>query len=611
MKKITLPTFLTQPDPLVLLTDNYIVVDYETTNLDKGNPRRRNNRLVYAGWTVGPSHPRFQEWGDTVRGHFGNEFDQRELVQAIREADVFVAQNTKFELGWGTRLGIPLETVLPYDTILGEYMIDGNRKRRRDLDSLARRYKVPTKESVVSRMIKGGVCPSEIPASWLAKYCKQDVRITKQIFLKQREKLRIEGLLPVTYTANLFTPVLTDIELNGMFLDADRVREFHAEYSRKLADVNNTLASEYGEINFDSPTQVARLVYTDLGFSELKDNSGHPIRNKPTKQFPDGLPKVDAGTLAGLVATNKKQERFITLFAKHSKLQKSVSTYLNKFLDAVENHDCHLYGKFNQAVTGTHRLSSSGPNFQNFDRHFKVLFTPRDPDAVIGERDEAQLEFRAAAFLGNDAQARKDISENFDVHSFTASVIFSDHWVDKKTTPQYRQDSKPHTFKPLYGGISGTPEERAYYQAFREKYSDCTATQDGWVDKALSDGTQTVCTGMKFYHRVKMTRSGYVEGNTNVRNYPIQYLATGEIVPIGATHTWHKMKALGLRSLLVNTVHDSIITEEYPDETPILTEIAEESFSTDVVQYMETVYGFTFDVPLELETELGSHWGEH
>ena len=46
-----------------------------------------------------------------------------------------------------------------------------------------------------------------------------------------------------------------------------------------------------------------------------------------------------------------------------------------------------------------------------------------------------------------------------DVHQYTAD-----------TMNVSRQDAKAHTFKPLYGGILGTPKEMRYYEAFKNKY---------------------------------------------------------------------------------------------------------------------------------------------
>ena len=607
---MSLPQFITDPDPSIYLSDNWIVLDYETTNLDKGDPRNRDNRLIYAGWTVGPSHPAYRRWGSAIQGHYGNEFDQRDLVRAIEESDVFVAQNTKFELGWSARLGIHLHKLLPYDTMLGDYMRAGNRRFNLSLDAIAERYGIRTKCNLVSKLIKGGVSPEHIPASLLSRYCKVDVEITRDIFLAQRELLSQRGLLAAAYTANLFTPVLTDIEFNGMHLDSARVQEFHAKYSSELAEMERELQELSNGVNFNSPQQVAKFLYEDMGFKELVGYGGKPLRNKPNKAFPDGAPKTDRQTLLNLKANTPEQERFIDVLTRRNKHEKAVSTYLNLFKKTCDESEGHLQGNFNQAVTQTHRLSSSRPNFQNFDKHFKVLFSPRKEGWLMGERDAAQLEFRVAAELGEDDVARRAVLDGEDVHADTAQVIYGSEPGDADFSEK-RGKSKADTFKPLYGGTSGTPEQQEYYQFFKDKYNGIASAQDSWVESALNHGTFTCPSGLTFYYPdLRMTKSGYVEGNTNVRNYPIQYTATGEIIPIGVTYVWHCMKDLEMGSILVNTIHDSIITEEDPDETEKLDEITTHAFSEHVPKYLRDVYGYTFELPLLIESEQAGHWGE-
>ena len=51
----------------------------------------------------------------------------------------------------------------------------------------------------------------------------------------------------------------------------------------------------------------------------------------------------------------------------------------------------------------------------------------------------------------------EDIKNGVDVHQYTADVIGVS-----------RQDAKAHTFKPLYGGTTGTDDEKRYYSAFKE-----------------------------------------------------------------------------------------------------------------------------------------------
>ena len=445
---MTIPTWLTSPDPEIFLSDNYICLDFETTNIDTGDPKNPNNKIIQSSYFCGPSHPHYD---NQLHSIIGGEFQQGKLLSLISEADFIIAHNTKFELQWLTRCGVELHKVLPYDTLLGKYVKDGNRPSARDLNSVANHYGVSNKDDLVSKMIKGGVCPSEIPSKLLNKYCKQDVLTTVQVFLKQRKDLYELGLLPVAFTRNIFTPVLADLELTGMFLDKERVYKFYHKYNNELLQVQQELSELTGGINPNSPTQVAHFLYTDLKFAEVTDRRGNPIRNKPSKQFPNGLPKTDAETISSLKAVTKKQKQFVLLQNKQSKLTKSVNTYLELFKKACEETDCIIHGKFNQAITQTHRLSSSKPNLQNFDRTFKQLFTARKKNWVVGERDAAQLEFRVAAFLGQDKQAIEDILNEEDVHSFTASIIWPKDFpnAEGEKRKSIRTSAKAHTFKPL------------------------------------------------------------------------------------------------------------------------------------------------------------------
>ena len=224
-------------------------------------------------------------------------------------------------------------------------------------------------------------------------------------------------------------------------------------------------------------------------------------------------------------------------------------------------------------------------------------------DIKIGDRDGAQLEFRVAAFLGQDAVAKRDIRDGADVHQFTADTLTE----AGQTTN--RQDAKAHTFKPLFGGTSGTDAEQVYYRSFTEKYGGITDAQQGWIDEALRNKSVVSATGLIFYYpHVKVTRSGYVESSTNIKNYPVQSLATADIIPIAVTYMWHRMKHLN--AFLVNTIHDSVISEEPPEETEELNEIAEQCFTEDVYNYLDKVYGMDFNVPLAVDNNITTLWGK-
>ena len=607
-----LPNWLTNPNPEIYLGDNYLVLDFETTNADKGSPRNRANRLLYA--RASNIHNRVYSYSK-----FGNEYEHAGLLRLISQVDFIVAHNAKFELQWLERCGLNLNEVLVYDTLLGEYVLAGNRRWPLDLDSTLKRYNLGGKDEYVSRLIKGGVCPSEIPGYLLKKYGDQDVSETEKLFLAQRQKLNSAGLLPTQFTRCVFTPVLADIELRGMALDSDVVDTLYHEHQLELAQVQKELDEITGGINMQSTNQVAEFIYGELGFSELKDKKGNPIRGKPNKRFPGGLPKTDVATIAALRATNNRQKKFLALKQRQSKLSKAINTYLTPFKEVCDEKDGILYGNFNQAVTQTHRLSSSKPNFQNFDRRFKRCFTHRSPredtrgsnptdcEAVqssseewrIGERDYAQLEFRVAAFLGQDKQAIQDIEQGTDVHSVTAGIIGVS-----------RQEAKSRTFKPLYGGTTGTRKEQEYYEYFKQHYNGVATTQQGWSYEVLKKKELTTVTGLKFYWPdTTMTGTGYITNTSSIYNYPVQSLATAEIVPIAVTYMWYRMQDAELRSFIINTVHDSVITEEIAEEEDAIKEIAERAFIDDVLSYLDKVYNIDFNVPLAIEHKIGTHWG--
>lgn len=591
---MSLPNFIKNPNPNIFLSDNYVVLDFETTNLNKGTATNPNNQIILAAWKCGPDHPSKIK---TIKSKFANEFNLDDLITDCYLADFIIAQNAKFELQWLHRAGLQLEKVLPYDTILGQYVEDGNRRSPKDLDSLGSRYDIGNKLSIVSKLIKSGICPSEIPRGLLDKYCKSDVFITEQVFLRQRERLRELELLPVMFTRCIFTPVIADIELNGMHLDKDTVEDYYHEFNKCHANTLQALNDITGGINMKSPIQIAEFLYGDLGFKEITDKRGKPIRNKATKRFPDGQPKTDEATIGLLKPRNKRQREFLSLKKKISKLNKAIDTYLTPFYEIVQG-DGIVYGNFNQAVTRTHRLSSSRPNFQNFDRNFKELFSARKKGWKIGERDASQLEFRVAAFLGGDDRAYTDIIEKVDIHSFTASILGTS-----------RQAAKADTFKPLYGGQSGTERQQEYYRAFREKYHKIEGTQQGWIKEVLATKKLKTITGLTFYWPdTRVTHTGYVVNTASIYNYPVQSFATADIVPIATVYTWHQMKVMQFKAFIVNVIHDSIITEEPEDESEQLSQIAEEAFSIYVIDYLKKVYNIKFTVPLEIESKTGEFW---
>jgi DNA polymerase I-like protein with 3'-5' exonuclease and polymerase domains len=69
------------------------------------------------------------------------------------------------------------------------------------------------------------------------------------------------------------------------------------------------------------------------------------------------------------------------------------------------------------------------------------------------------------------------------------------------------------------------------------------------------------------------------------------------------------MKEKGLTSVIVNTVHDSVLLDCRVDEVDSVMHILENEMSPgNIRQMIEGFYGFDMDIPLTIDTKRGSDW---
>lgn len=519
------------------------------------------------------------------------------LLSAIQSADLIVAHNAKFELQWLKRLGLKLEDLPPvYDTMLGEYVLAGNRNWELGLDPTALRYGLEGKKSFISSLMEMGLCPSEMPKKMLMEYGEQDCITCHDIFLRQRILLQRAGLLPVFMCRNLLVPVLADIEFNGMQLDYERVTEQFNETTHQFSVAELSLQDIAGDLNFRSPKQISRHLYATLGFGELKAR-GKPIRS------PAGNPKTDSDTIRRLNATSDAQRAFRSAFVRLNDLR-ITHDVIKKLKGCVDEDKGELYARFNQTFTQTHRFSSTGGKwkvqFQNFPREFKGLFKARHSGWKVVEADAPQLEFRCAVDVSNDSVGMSDILNGVDVHALTQAVIGCD-----------RTSAKPFTFKPLYGGDSGTPKERAYYKAFREKYSDTFDCQTQWTYEVLEHKNLRIPSGLIFYWPdTTIDSKGYIKNKASIFNYPIQSFATADIIPLVLWLVWTEIKARKLKTFIISTIHDSIVGETPPEEEEQYKDILKWAFTEEIYNVLKSLFNYDFKVPLGVGIKSSTNWGE-
>lgn len=578
--------------------------DFETTNLDKGSALNRDNDVVLACWIV-----RHRDGTITKHHKFGNEYEQQELYDAVMDADFVVAHNAKFDLQWLARCGVDLRKIYASCTMLAQWVLDGNLKRPKSLNALAARYQLGAKVDIVGSLIKLGVCPSDIPRSWLLNYGMHDVQLCFDLFHKQLELLNeYPRLFAPLHVRNLTMLCLADIETNGMHLDEEAVQKEWETSLQELEHSETQLRAIVGtEVNFRSPKQKAELLYDKLGFKPpMKRENGKLVPNLSTR----------ADVLSKLVAKTDIQDMFLRMYKKYNKYSALVTKNLTFFRGVCKQYGGKFYAVFNQGVTSTGRLSSSGRpllfegetkpkavQMQNIPRSYKRLFWSGDENLLIGEADGAQLEFRVAAALGNDAVAIDEIDRGVDVHSVTAKVLTD------AGEPTDRQAAKSRTFSPLYGGKGSTDAERAYCEFFREKYKGISETQRSWALEVLQSKKLDTPYGLRFYWPEASLnhKTGYISHTTEIYNFPVQGLATGEIIPISLVHFWYLTEGTGIR--IINTIHDSVISTVPIDQTEEYERLSKICFTEAVFGYLLRNYGFDFKCSLGCGIKVSRNWG--
>ena len=336
-------------------------------------------------------------------------------------------------------------------------------------------------------------------------------------------------------------------------------------------------------------------------YSQLAKIAGFNQRPRSVYDTAEAGFRTDRITLSKIVGEAEGElKEFIDAVIRHN----SIDTYLHTFVNGIKsftNENSMLHPKFMQAVTATARLSSRDPNFQNQPRGgtfpIRKVVDSRFEGGSILEVDFAQLEFRTAVFLAQDKQGMEDIKNKIDVHQYTAEIIGVS-----------RQEAKAHTFKPLYGGTTGTEEEKRYYRKFAEKYKGIAAWHQQLQTEAIKLKRLKLPTGREYAfpyaERMPWGGSSY---STQIKNYPVQGFATADIVPLACIKIYELMKEQKVKSLLINTVHDSIVADVYPGEEAVMSKIFRQG-TASVIPALKEYYGINFNVPLDTELKMGYNW---
>lgn len=375
----------------------YLILDFETSIFQKGNPYSRQNKACLLGLRTpsGQKHIFDLEYSD-------HSYKQElENIQAlVNQTNLLIVFNGKFDLAWLRRYGIDSAHCKVFDSQLCAFILSGQTYAYPSLNGVAEAFGLGQKLDVVKEEYwDKGIDTPQIPLDILSEYLEGDLQLTHEVYLKQLEILATQSpqMNRLISLSNQDLLVLLEMEYNGLMFDFNGMQQASQLIATQIEGILNELRAYYNHLpdsllNFNSGDVLSALLYGGTLVEVQRKEIGHYktgpktglarysrieiTHNLPRQVVPprgselkkEGFFATNEATLRSIKAKGsiKKQiEDILTL----SKLEKLNGTYylgLQNLHKEKDWEDGIIHGLFNQCVARTGRLSSSTPNLQNF-----------------------------------------------------------------------------------------------------------------------------------------------------------------------------------------------------------------------------------------------------
>jgi DNA polymerase-1 len=216
--------------------------------------------------------------------------------------------------------------------------------------------------------------------------------------------------------------ILIDVETKDQ-MSKDALIELDI-INQRVSETASKITGNEETININSPKQIKKLVYEDLGF--------------PVQKNKDKKPTVDEIAMKNLLS-RYPDETILKDIVSYRKLRTLNSTFLQASLDP----DGYMRTNWNGSGTKNGRISSSknkitdrGQNMQNIPKKIRNLYIAETGYSVV-RGDLAQAETMAVAdilYRCGDPTLRKKYLEdpNFDIHTWMMNMI--NHYTQGKVS---------------------------------------------------------------------------------------------------------------------------------------------------------------------------------
>lgn len=504
--------------------------------------------------------------------------DLREVMESEKIAKY--AYNLKYDIEIATRHGIRIKGPC-FDVLIAAYLLNPSRGEQ-SLSNIAFDY-----AGVEIENTNDGITnPTELAAN---------VSVIKLLVPILADRLAADGLDDIMVDIEMpLVPILADMELTGVLVDQDCLRNLSFSLARLIAELERDIYALAGcEFNIGSPRQLQDVLFKKLGLpAEKKTKTGY---------------STDADTLAALAPAHE----IVAKILRYRELTKLKATYVDALPKLINPQTGRVHTSLNQAVTATGRLSSSDPNLQNIPirteigREIRKAFIA-PPGNLLISADYSQIELRILAHISRDSELVRAFRENQDIHTRTAARLFGVS--PDQVTPEMRRQAKTVNFAVIYGmseyGLSRElciPSHlaRAYIESYFHEYPGVRAYTDQILSVARERGFVESLLGRRRYiPEINSVNRVYREaGERAAVNMPIQATAA-DIVKIAMIRACSHLAQAGLSARLILQVHDELVFECPELEVAAVVPIVKDTMES----------AFPLDPPLKVEIKTGADW---
>jgi DNA polymerase-1 len=510
-----------------------------------------------------------------------------------------IGQNIKYDAIVLARHGVQLEGIA-YDTMLASYLLNPS-KRSHGLDQIALDFlahKNITYEEVAGKG-RQGVTFDMVTLEKAVPYACEDADVTllaAQVLAPEVEALGLEELMAKVELPLI--PVLMRMEMNGVRLDTERLRELSGSFRKQLAALEASIHALAGEaFNIKSSQQLGQILFEKLQL---------PVQKKTKK-------KTGYSTDVEVLTKLAEMHELPALVLRHRALAKLKSTYVDALMDLIHPETGRVHTSFNQTVTATGRLSSSDPNLQNIPirteegREIRKAFVPPEGWQILSA-DYSQVELRILAHYSRDEILIRAFAENEDIHTRTACEVFAIE--PEMISDELRRHAKVINFGIIYGmgpfslaqdlGIS-QKMAKTYIENYFSRYQGVK----GFIDRTIETARATKQTST-LLGRIRLLPE-IDSRNHNLRqfaertavNTPIQGTAA-DLIKLAMIEVDRRLREANYQARMLLSVHDEIVLEVPPEEI--------DPVGAMVRSAMENIWELA--VPLKVNLAAGANWSE-